>query len=71
MMFADFSMGEAKEEERGGLFTRHDYGTKRCNLGCLAARRSLSHFIMRSVPEMITEEVNIKRVIRAKKEKIM
>jgi len=33
MMFADFSMGETKEGERGGLFTRNNYGIRRCHLG--------------------------------------
>jgi len=32
MMFADFSMGEMKEGERS-LFTRHDYGIRRCHWG--------------------------------------
>jgi len=35
LMFADFSMGERKEREREGMFTRHDYGIRRCYLGCL------------------------------------
>jgi len=41
LMFADFSMCETKEGERGDLFTRHDYEIRRCHLGGLAARRSL------------------------------
>jgi len=44
MMFADFSMGKTKERERGGLFTRDDYGIRKCHFGCLAARRSPSQF---------------------------
>jgi len=52
MIFADFSMGATKKEERGGLFTRHDYWIRRCHLGCLDVRRSVSQFFfMRSVPK--------------------
>jgi len=45
-MFADFSVGETKEGERGDLFTRHDYGIRRRHLHYLAARRSLSHILL-------------------------
>jgi len=44
MMFADFSMGETKEGEKGGLFTRNDYGIRKCHLGYLAAESSLSQY---------------------------
>jgi len=51
MMFADFSMAETNEGDRDTImFTRYDYGIRRCHFGCLAALRSLSHFFMRSVP---------------------
>jgi len=53
IIFADFSMGETKEGERRGLFTRYDFGVRRYHLGCLAARYSvLQSFLMQSVQDI-------------------